>query len=79
MAKNPNNFPYFKIKQKGRKNRKNSFKTGNLPKNQNRAEIDAVSDKYRQKQILFELKKLTGLIRKLEKRIAKIEKKLDNK
>jgi len=40
-------------------------------------QLDEISLKYQQKLILKQLKELTGLLKKIERRMGKIERKLD--
>ena len=56
---------------------KNRHKTCNLKNNFQRQNLEGKDHYYEQKMILEELRRLTDLIKKLEKRIVKIEKKLD--
>ena len=56
---------------------KNRHKTCNLKNNFQRQNLEGKGHYYEQKMILEELRKLTDLIKKLERRIVKIEKKLD--
>ena len=58
---------------------KNRHKTCNLKNNFQRQNLEGKGHYYEQKMILEELRKLTDLIKKLERRIVKIEKKLDGK
>jgi len=59
-----------------RKSGKSKIKTGKRERNLQLVELQEISSRYRQKQILLELKKLTALTRNLEKKIRKIEKRL---
>jgi len=63
-----------KSKRKTRKIKKIKDKTGFQKKKPNWLESELIADKYRQKQILAQLKQLTSLVSKMEKRIARIEK-----
>jgi len=56
---------------------KNRYKTCNLKNNFQRQNLEGKGHYYEQKMILEELRKLTNLLKKLERRIVKIEKKLD--
>ena len=58
---------------------KNRHKTCNLKNNFQRQNLEGKGHYYEQKMILEELRRLTDLIKKLERRIVKIEKKLDGK
>ena len=58
---------------------KNRYKTCNLKNNFQRQNLEGKGHYYEQKMILEELRRLTDLIKKLERRIVKIEKKLDGK
>jgi len=58
---------------------KNRYKTCNLKNNFQRQNLEGKDHYYEQKMILEELRRLTDLIKKLERRIVKIEKKLDGK
>ena len=55
------------------KKQKNKAKTGKSVRNANRINLEEIAFKYQQKLILNELKKLTGLVKKLERRIGKNE------
>jgi len=65
-----------KSRLKNQKTKKIKDKTGSQKKKPNWLQSELIADKYRQKQILIQLKQLTSLMSKVEKRIAKIEKKL---
>jgi len=58
---------------------KNRYKTCNLKNNFQWQKLEGKGHYYEQKMILEELRRLTDLIKKLERRIVKIEKKLDGK
>ncbi len=66
-----------KNRQKTRKIGKNKLKTGQKIKSSNWRELEEVEFKYNQKLILEQLKELTSLVKKVERRVGKIEKKLE--
>jgi len=66
-----------KSKQKIRKIRKIEHKTGSQKQKLNWSQSELISDKYRQKQILIQLKELTSLVRKIEKQITRIDAKFE--
>ena len=73
-----------KIKEKYAQKKRHIFpkltkkvvKTGWKTKSANWTELEEIEFKYQQKLILKQLKELTGLVKKLERRMAKIDKKL---
>lgn len=66
-----------KNKYKFRKKLKSMVKTGKSGRKLFLLELEKIEAKYGQKLILQELRRLTGLVAKLEKRFDKLEKKLD--
>ena len=59
-----------------RKKTKNKIKTGKLMNKYKGIKLEEIEFKYQQKLIFHQLKELTNLVKKLERRIGKIEKKL---
>ncbi len=68
-----------KNKRKNKKPSKKRVETGQHKSGINKDFLEKRAHYYEQKLMLEELKKLTGLVGKLEKRIAKIERKLDGR
>jgi len=66
-----------KNRHKFKKKEKNKMKTGKLAENIAKLKLEEIGFKYQQKMILNQLKQLTSLAKKLERRIAKLELKLD--
>jgi hypothetical protein len=67
-----------KNKQKNRKLGKIKDKTGSNKKNRAWLQLEEISDRYRQKQILEKVSELTSIARQMEKKLKKIEKKLES-
>jgi len=65
-----------KNRYKSRKTSKSGKKTGKSTTEAKWTELEQISFKYHQKQILSQLKELTTLTKKLQKRVKKIDKKL---
>jgi len=58
------------------KKTKNKVKTGQIKKSPTWAQFEEIEFKYRQKLILAELKNLTTLLKKQERRVSNLERKL---
>lgn len=69
----------LKNKQKIRKTSKNKQKSGRKTKSPNWRELEEIEVKYNQKLILHQLKELTSLAKRMERRIVNLEKKLVTK
>ena len=59
-----------------RKKARNKAKTGKIKKSPDWAQLEELEFKYRQKLILDQLKQLTSSLKKIEKRLANLERKL---
>ena len=68
-----------KFQKKIRKSSKIKGKTGYAKSSLIWDRLEQIFHKYKQNEILYNLKELTSLMKKLEKRIGKIEMKLDRK
>lgn len=66
-----------KFKRKKQKSKKIKQKIGYRKQKPSWKQSEEIADRYRQKQILFKLNELTGLIKKMKRQVAKIEKKLN--
>ena len=66
-----------KKRRKSGKGARKKEKTGQSKKDPKWAQLESIELKYYQKLILEELRKLTGLVKKLERRVANLERKLD--
>jgi len=67
-----------KFKQKNGKSQKIRQKTGQIKSNLNWQTLQKISDSYLLRQVLGRVNRLIDLVEKLEKRIKKIEKELEN-